>query len=418
MRSIATILALLAGIIAASGCDALIPPAPDESTLLDGPLDGLTPEQLSIFMKGDEEFGRIFGAGDGLGPIFIANSCSSCHVGDGKGHPVFAITRFGQYTGETFDPMEAHGGPQLQNRAIAGYPPEVLPKEATAIARFIPPAVTGLGFLEAVDDATILAMSDPSDRDGDGISGVPSLIDSTDFIAPLVEEVLAAGTQQTRNVPVEGKYIGRFGRKARTVNLLHQTVFAYVDDIGLTTDFVTEDLYNVQVGHFATDDVPDPEVPSNTVRNVVFYLRTLKVPPRRNADDPDVTAGEALFRQINCSGCHVPTLKTGRSDVEALSEKEFHPYTDLLLHDMGPELDDGYTEGSARSSEWRTTPLWGIGLSADAQGGQAFYMHDGRAKTLREAVALHGGEAARSREAFDKLTREEQEQIITFLKSL
>ena len=131
-----------------------------------------------------------------------------------------------------------------------------------------------------------------------------------------------------------------------------------------------------------------------------------------------MVAGEALFEQIGCAGCHLPTLTTGPSEIPQLDRVAFHPYTDLLLHDMGPELDDGYTEGRATTAEWRTTPLWGLGLSADFQGGQPFYLHDGRARTLEEAIGFHGGEGAASRAAFQALSPEDRARVLAFLESL
>ena len=412
--------ARLLAVMLATGCrEPLLPGAPAEDEILEGPIDGLSRAQLGAFARGDAEFARRFAAPDGLGPLFIAQSCESCHAGDGKGHPLFDITRFGRMVNGAFDPMAEHGGPQLQNRAILNYLAEVLPPGATALARFTPPAVTGLGLLEAVDDATILALADPHDADGDGISGRPHFVDSTDFIADIVNVAeLAQGADQTRHVPVNGQYLGRFGKKARTINLLHQTVFAYSEDMGLTTDLVPEDLFDRQLGTFGSDDVADPEVGSSVVSSVVFYLRTLRPPPRRNAGGPAVVEGERLFAEANCTGCHVPTLRTGASELAPLNQVEFHPFTDLLLHDMGPELDDGYTEGEALTSEWRTAPLWGVGLAEQAQGGTAFLLHDGRARTLRDAIRHHGGEAARSRAAFDALSPEQQEQLLAYLRSL
>jgi CxxC motif-containing protein (DUF1111 family) len=159
-------------------------------------------------------------------------------------------------------------------------------------------------------------------------------------------------------------------------------------------------------------------VSSATVANVVFYLKTLRVPPRREADHPEVLAGEQLFEQVGCAGCHVPAMTTGASELAVLDRVEFHPYTDLLLHDMGPGLDDGYTEGVATTSEWRTAPLWGIGIQESFQGGEAYYLHDGRARTLREAIEWHDGEGAASRDAFDALSSEDQERLLRFLRSL
>ncbi|HYE95800.1 MAG TPA: di-heme oxidoredictase family protein, partial [Rubricoccaceae bacterium] len=315
--------------------------------------------------------------------------------------------------------METFGGPQLQHRAVPGFVPEVLPAEATGVARFSPPAVTGLGFLEALEEETLLALADPDDADGDGISGRVQLVDSTDFIAEIVSlGAILAGDQGSPPRPINGRYIGRFGRKARAINLLEQTVTAYVQDMGLTTDLVPLDVFNVQVGPQTADGVPDPEVPSSVVSSVVFYLRTLRPPPRRAADDPDVRAGEALFAQIGCAACHIPTLQTGFSPIAALNRVEIHPYTDLLLHDMGPELDDGYTEGTATTAEWRTTPLWGIGLAVRAQGGQGYFLHDGRARSFEEAIEYHGGEGAQSREAFRRLTPQEHDRLLRFLRSL
>lgn len=405
--------------LAAAGCDSLLPSAPEDDEILDAPLDGLSPAQLRIHLLGDEEFGRRFGEADGVGPIFNATSCDQCHVGEGKGNPLFNIPRFGRYQGADFDPMRSVGGPQLQNRALPSFIPEEVPAEATGVSEFMPPSVTGLGFLEAVDDTTILRMADPDDADGDGISGRPQLLDASDFISELVSiEEVVQGTAPTRGRIVDGKVIGRFGRKAVAVNLLHQTVTALSEDMGLTSDLIPNDLLNVQVGNLARDEVPDPEIPSSVVDALVFYLKTLREPLPRDQDDPDVMAGKELFSQIRCASCHVPTLRTGRSEIDALDRVEFHPYTDLLLHDMGPELDDGYTEGVATSSEWRTTPLWGLGLSAEFQGGVAFYLHDGRARTIREAIELHGGEAAASRAAFRDLSPEQQEQLLAYLRSL
>ncbi len=401
-----------------AGCNTLLPSAPDETTLLDGPIAGLTGPQLAAFLAGDREFGRAFTVAEGLGPMFVAASCASCHVGDGKGHPVFNLTRFGRMTAGGFDAMREHGGPQIQNRAILNYVGEAVPAGVTGVSVFTAPSVTGLGLLEAVDDATLLALADPDDADGDGISGRVQLIDASEFIAEVARLDLLLEAEPGRHVPIGGRYVGRFGKKAGTINLLHQTVTAYREDMGLTTDLIPEDPVNPLVGGFAGDDAADPEVSTNTVSNVVFYLKTLRPPPRRSAAAPDVVAGEALFGQVGCARCHLPALTTGASRIAQLNRVTFHPYTDLLLHDMGPELDDGYTEGTALTSEWRTAPLWGIGLAERSQGGRAFYLHDGRARTLAEAIEFHGGEGAASRAAFRALTPAQQAQLLAFLRSL
>ncbi len=411
---------LLCALVVALGCsEPFLPGAPDARQHLEGPIDGLSGSQRALFVRGDEEFGRRFTAGDGLGPLFIATACEACHAGDGKGHPLFDITRFGRYVGLTFDPMRSEGGPQLQNRAILGYLGERVPLGATVSARFTPPAVTGLGLLEAVDDATILALADSADLDADGISGRPGWADSSDLVAELAAAATAAAPgAPARHLSYDGRYLSRFGKKATTVTLRHQTVTAYAQDMGLTTDENPNDLLLAGLAGASGDAVSDPEVGSGIVSNVVFYLRTVRPPPRRNATAADVVAGEALFTSIGCVACHVPSLTTGRSEIAPLDQVTFAPFTDLLLHDMGVELDDGYTEGNAISSEWRTPPLWGIGLAERAQGGGAYYLHDGRARTLRAAIGLHGGEGATSRAAFNALTPAQQEQLLKYLRSL
>jgi CxxC motif-containing protein (DUF1111 family) len=159
-------------------------------------------------------------------------------------------------------------------------------------------------------------------------------------------------------------------------------------------------------------------VPNQTILHITAYLQTLKAPIQRNPNDAAVVLGKSLFTQTGCESCHKSTLKTGYSPIEALSFKEFHPYTDLLLHDMGSALDDHYTEGSAETYEWRTPPLWGLGLQPDSQGGQYFLLHDGRAHSIEEAILLHGGEAEKSGEQFSALSAEEKAALIQFLESL
>lgn len=340
---------------------------------------------------------EVFTSYTGLGPVFVATSCGSCHAGDGKGTPFTTLTRFGQKdaTGNKF---LHQGGPQLQNRAIPGYTPEVIPDGAT-FSNFTPPANTGLGFLEMVPDADILAMADPDDKDKDGISGVPSYGTLPGFV-----------TEFSHAVPKGGQYIHRFGKKAAAYNLLHQTVNAYSQDIGISSAFAPKDTYH-------GEDI-DPEISNQTIHNVVFYLQTLKAPIARDQQNPQVLEGKQTFIDIGCAGCHRQTLKTGTAPIAALSNQTFHPYTDLLLHDMGPGLDDGYTEGSATSAEWRTPPLWGLGLSPRSQGGKYFLMHDGRATSIRAAIMLHGGEGQRSRDRFEKLAGSDQNKLIQFLESL
>ncbi len=390
--------AMMLIIIGLQGCAAIEPPAPADDSLLDGPISGLSAEENRRFLAGDVGFNdEVFTRSTGLGPIFVASSCGTCHAGDGKGHPFSALTRFGQ-TDSTGNQFLDQGGPQLQHLALPGFQPEQLPSGA-ASSLFIPPANTGLGYLEAVSDADILAMADPLDLDGDGISGVPNYIELPSFVTP-----------STNAIPRGGKYIGRFGRKAGAYNLLNQTANAYHQDMGIASDFIPVDILT---GQYAA-----PEVQSQAVLDVVFYLQTLKAPIQRTPGDAVVGTGKLLFIQIGCEACHRANLQTSASDIYALSQVSFSPYTDLLLHDMGSGLDDGYTEGTALTSEWRTTPLWGLGLSADSQGGSLYLMHDGRAHSIQEAIELHGGEAAGSKDRYLQLTENEKDAVITFLNSL
>ncbi len=391
-----------------AGCEPFFPEETDGDLLLDGPIEELSLAQNATFAAGDEAFVEVFTKESGLGPVFNMPSCASCHAGDGKGHPATNLTRFGRdMGGGHFDYMESQGGPQLQDRSIPGYPAETLPTGTTGVSVRSAPIVAGIGFLEAVPDSLLLALADPDDADGDGISGRLNYVAAPDFFIP-----------KPHHKPIGANYIGRFGRKATTIDLLHQTAVAYIDDMGITSDFFTSDLHNPLAGQFSGDGVADPEVGSATVANVVFYLRTLKVPAPRDEDDADVQAGRGLFSEIGCAGCHVPQLTTGESDIDVLANKTFSPYTDLLLHDMGDELADHYPEGEATGREWRTTPLWGLGLIQDTIGGIPFYLHDGRTSDLKEVIRLHGGEAAGSRGAFMALSEDEQSQIIKFLESL
>jgi CxxC motif-containing protein (DUF1111 family) len=395
MKKTLLLILLMAVIIS---CHKIFPAAPPDDQILDGPVEGLTNEQRAIFLRGDVAFNDdVFTKETGLGPLFVASSCGTCHAGDGKGHPFTTLTRFGQ-SDTLGNQFLQSGGPQLQHRAVPGFTPEQIPAGAT-FSKFTPPANTGLGFLEEVSDATLLALSDPNDANGDGISGRPN------WIAIPAYCILRAGTIE-RN----GKYIGRFGKKAAVYNLLQQTVNAYNQDMGVNSTYEHYNTYNgLEV---------DPEITNETALDVVFYLKTLKAPIQRNQNDADVISGKQLFINISCAKCHNQQLQTGVSSIAALSNKTFFPYTDLLLHDMGPGLNDGYTEGTALTAEWRTPPLWGLGLSKNSQGGQYFLLHDGRAGNIEQAILLHGGEALQSKNSFQQLTAKDKAKLIKFLESL
>jgi CxxC motif-containing protein (DUF1111 family) len=389
---------LITIILAALACEKIMTGTPAGDATLDGPVDGLTGEQHQMFLRGDAAFNDdVFTTATGLGPLFVSTSCGSCHAGDGKGHPFTTLTRFGQ-TDSTGNKFLHLGGPQLQNRAIPAFMPEQIPLGAT-FSKFTPPANTGLGFLDAVADNTILALADENDADGDGISGRVNWITLPSYCSH------RPGTVE-RNY----KYIGRFGKKAAVYDLLQQTANAYNQDMGIVSTYEPYDSY--------THAEVDPEVTNQKVLDLVFYLRTLKVPVQRDQNNADVISGQQVFRNIGCAKCHTPELRTGDYAIAALANKTFHPYTDLLLHDMGPGLNDGYTEGSALPEEWRTPPLWGLGLSKRSQGGQYFLLHDGRATTIEDAIKGHGGEGQTSNTRFQQLSPTDRSLLIKFLESL
>jgi CxxC motif-containing protein (DUF1111 family) len=397
-RKFIVLMAIGCFIALALACDKILPKAPADDQILDGPLEGLTGEQSAQFLKGDIAFNdEVFTKDNGLGPLFVANSCGSCHAGDGKGHPFTTLTRFGQ--SDTIQNLYMQkGGPQLQHRAIPGFQPEQIPAGAT-FSSFTPPANTGLGFLDAVADATLLSMADENDANGDGISGRPNWV-----------RIPAYCFERNQTIHKNGKYIGRFGKKAAVYDLLQQTVNAYNQDMGVNSTYEHYNTYNGQDA--------DPEVTNQTVQDLVFYLQTLKAPIQRIQNDPDVVTGKQLFMNISCGKCHVPQIQTGDFHITALSNKTFYPYSDFLLHDMGPGLDDHYTEGTALTSEWRTPPLWGLGLSKNSQGGNYFLLHDGRATSIEQAILLHGGEALQSRNSFQQLSLEDRARLLKFLESL
>lgn len=388
---------ILAGISIIS-CENFEPAAPNSHDLLDGPVDGLTESENLRFFRGDVAFNdEVFTPEIGLGPLFVANSCGSCHPGDGKGHPFTTLTRFGQ-TDDTGNQFIHLGGPQLQNRAIPGFEPEQLPP-GVGFSKITPPANTGLGFIDAVSDADIFSYADPDDNDGDGISGVPNWVSMKEYL------FARQGT-----IEINGKYIGRFGKKGAAYDLHQQTSQAYNEDIGITSTYEPFDTHSGLA--------IDPEITDQTILDVVFYLKTLKAPIPRNSQQSEIVSGKGIFNELGCAKCHRPEMKTGNSSIAALSNKTFYPYSDLLLHDMGPGLDDGYTEGSAKTSEWKTPPLWGLGLSKFSQGGGYFLLHDGRARSIEEAITLHGGEGQSSSENYQSLTETEKRDLIRFLESL
>ncbi len=391
----------MALLLSAAACDALLTGAPDAGDVFDGPMDGLTPPELAAFIEGDGEFGRAFAPADGLGPIFNNTSCASCHSGDGRGRLENALQRFG----EAPDFAAPVGGPQVQDRAIAGALPERLPA-GYAVSVRLPPPVFGVGLIEAIPDSVILAYVDSLDADGDGVSGRPNYVLPPGFV-PATEPGGGGG-------PV----LGRFSRKAQVGSLLQQVVEAYHQDMGITSDFLPVENRNPQVSAALSgaDRVPDPEVPAATVQAVVNYVRML-APPAPGEDTPQRVRGAVVFDSIGCASCHRPTMRTGASPISALANRDVTLYSDLLLHDMGPGLADHRADGSASGREWRTAPLWGLRLMRQFLNGDAFLLHDGRARSIEEAILLHGGEAQSARDRYAALAPPERSALLDFVGS-
>src|SRR6218665_524205 len=373
----------------------------------------------------------------GLGPVFNSVSCASCHISDGRGKPplageqmvsmLFRLSIPGE--DEQGGPLPAPGfGGQLQQRAIVGRTPEAtvdikytfqthLFPDGTAyelrepiytlINPYMPfpaglmwsprvaPPVFGLGLLEAIPDWALLAHEDVSDADGDGISGK----------ANYVWDVLK-----------HAKSIGRFGWKAGAPSLLQQSASAYNQDMGITNFMFNQES---SYGQSQYDNLSDEsEVSDSLLYAVTFYMKTLAVPARRNLQNADVQRGKQIFKEAKCASCHIPMYKT---DVNVafrdVSNQTIFPYTDLLLHDMGPGLADNRPDNMADGQEWKTPPLWGIGLTQVVNGHNNF-LHDGRARTLIEAIMWHGGEAAQSAQHVEQLSTADRKALIKFLESL
>ena len=379
---------------------------------------------------------------DGLGPLFNARSCQRCHLKDGRGRP--------PAPGERAESMilklsVARGGPdpvyggQLQNFSVQGIraegemtiayeeTPVTLadgetvhlrkpsygiaglgygpPGPGTRLSPRVAPPVIGMGLLEAIPEADILAAADAQDRDGDGISGRPNLAWSDEHKKTM---------------------LGRFGWKAAQPTVAQQAAAAFLGDVGIATPLYPDpwgDCTEAQPAcrvapHGGTAEAPDIEVEKKMMDLVVFYTRNLAVPARRDVNDPTVLAGKRLFYESGCIACHRPKFVTRRDSIG--KEQSFQliwPYTDLLLHDMGEGLADDRPEGEASGREWRTPPLWGIGLT-EAVSGHTLFLHDGRARNLLEAILWHGGEAEESKNRVAAMTKHEREALLAFLRSL
>lgn len=381
-------------------------------------------------------------ARDGLGPFFNSRSCAGCHFKDGRGRPPLAEgeSPTGFLIRLSIPQRDIHGaylpeptyGGQFQDQSIMGaqgegqlsitytelpgtYPDGTSYTLRQPIYQFenlvygdmhpetlfsprVANQMIGLGLLEAIPEETLLSLADPNDRNGDGISGRPNLV--WDYY-------------NNRTA------IGRFGWKANQPHLLQQVAGAFAGDMGISTSLFPNlscTATQTDCADLATGGTP--EISDDDLLKVVLYSSVLAVPAQRDFESDPVQEGSRVFESAGCTSCHVPTLQTGiHWTIPALSQQTIHPYTDLLLHDMGEGLADNRPDFQASGSEWRTPPLWGIGLF-ETVNEHTFYLHDGRARNLEEAILWHGGEAEASREAFLKLSAAEREALLAFLRSL
>lgn len=379
---------------------------------------------------------------DGLGPLFNATNCSGCHFKDGRGRPpIEANEAFEQMLLRLSVPGAApNGGPnpeptygdQLQGKAIFGVKSEGFARityvekagtfaDGTAYSLRVPsytiedlnygplapglmisprtaPALVGLGLLEAIPESAIVALADPDDRDGDGISGRVNHVWDVKKGAPGV---------------------GRFGWKANSPTLEQQNAGAFNGDMGITSAFFpNESCMPSQKLCVDAPTGPTPQLRNSLELDVTFYTATLAVPGRRAVSDPAVRRGRKLFGEARCTSCHVPKAETGVLEgFPEVSNQTIAPYTDLLLHDMGEELGDGRPDFEASGTEWRTPPLWGVGL-VHVVNKHELYLHDGRARGFAEAILWHGGEGARSRDAFKAMSKDDRDALLAFLRSL
>ena len=394
---------------------------------------------------------------DGLGPLFNARACQRCHLKDGRGQPPAAGERaetmllrlsIPPQTEAEREALRAHRqatipeptyGGQLQNFSVQGIlaegeitiayeetPVTLADGEAVSLRRptygisglhygplhpetmlspRVAPPVIGMGLLEAISEADILAGADPEDRDGDGISGRANLVWSDEHGKPM---------------------LGRFGWKAGQPTVSQQAAAAFRGDVGISTPLYPEPQGDCTAAQEACRGAPHggasatntAEASAALFELLNFYTRNLGVPARRDVGDAQVLEGKRLFYEANCTGCHRPKFVTRRDSIgEEQSFQLIWPYSDLLLHDMGEGLADNRPEGEASGREWRTPPLWGIGLT-ETVSGHTFFLHDGRARSLLEAVLWHGGEAEAAKERVVAMTREERAALLAFLNSL
>ena len=365
------------------------PPQPGD------PLPGLSAAERAQFDSGRAVFDSTFTPQVGLGPLFNASGCGECHedpVTGANGDEVehHATVFHPERAGAMCDELADKGGPVFQDsvtpalHAALGIDREPRPPSPTVVAERTTPDILGFGLLDAVPDSVILSYADPDDKNHDGISGRPNRF-------------------------FDGR-LGRFGRKASVPTLREFNDGAFQVEIGITNPSVpVEGTVAGDPLPAGTDPAPEPEIGARGLELADAFVRLL-APPAPLKQSREARRGRDVFAQVGCTGCHVPTLRTGDNPIPALSHKEVAAYTDLLLHDMGPQLAD-ICFGLAKPSEFRTEALMGVRLATK-------FLHDGRAKTPEQAIEMHGGEGMRSRDLFEALPAADRAALLAFLKTL
>ena len=371
-------------------------PVPGGGPQFGDPLDGLTAEQLAQFEEGREEFESIETPEGGVGPIFNNNACAACHSMQASGGASnITVTRFGRRLSDgRFDPLSKFGGTLLHQFAIDPAVAEEIPAQANVIAQRLSTPLFGAGLMEAIPDETIRqnAQRPQPDNIQGRISTVIDVVDSRERI-------------------------GRFGWKGQHASLLGFAADAYVNEMGITSRFFPNDI--APNGKQALldkydrvadpEDTVDPATGKGDIDHAADFIRLLAPPPALRLG-VDAVAGEKIFERLNCAACHTPVLFTGPHPIAPLSNARVPLYSDLLLHDMGT-LGDGIEQGSAKGSEMKTAPLWGL-------RGRGPFLHDGRATTIPEAIRAHDGKAAAARDRFNALASEDVQRLLAFLNAI
>ena len=380
------------------GATSHTPHAPGASTP-GGPLAGIDAGLLARFEAGRDDFTEEESIADGIGPVFNEVSCGTCHDQPVGGTTGRGETRFGRIIGGRFDPLAEKGGSLMQDHAIgtvaagAGtytYVPEVVPPEANVTATRITTPLLGLGLVDAVPDQTFLLLARLEAFRSPSTRGVPSL----------ATEIRTGATR-----------VGRFGWKAQEPTLHQFSGDAYLNEMGVTNpEFPDESCPQGDCSKLAFNPVPTLNNDGGDVDHFTDFMTLLGPPPRGLGESSGPQDGEQVFRRVGCANCHTPSLVTGPSPIPALDHKVFQPYSDFLLHDMAT-LGDGIAQGTASGRQMRTAPLWGL-------SARHSYLHDGRAKSVEDAIEAHAGQGQWARAEFNRLNPRQRAALLAFLSSL